>query len=41
MFGVSEQMAKALMKERLAAAECRGEQREWCRNEFRVAVRHG
>ncbi len=41
MFGANEAMARVLMKERLAAADCKGEHREWCRNEYRVAVRHG
>ncbi len=41
MFGASEGYVQALMKERTRAAECRGNEREWCRNEYRTEIRHG
>ena len=41
MFGASEEIAKVLVKERLRAVDCKGEHREWCRNEYRMGIRHG
>lgn len=41
MFGASEEFARTLMKERIMQTECKGEQREWCRNEYRAGPRNG
>lgn len=41
MFGPNEEIARALVKERLRAVDCKGEYREWCRLEYRLGTRHG
>ena len=41
MFGANEEIARVLVKERLRAADCKGEYREWCRLEYRLGTRHG
>lgn len=41
MLGANEEIARALMRERVRAADCKGERREWCRLEYRTVVRHG
>lgn len=41
MFGASEEFARILMKERLMRTECKGKQRDWCRNEYRTGPRYG
>ncbi len=41
MIGLSEAYARTLMKERLMWTECKGEQREWCRIEYRTGRRDG
>ncbi len=41
MFATNEEMVKTLVKERMQAYECKGEAREWCRNEYRRVSRSG
>lgn len=41
MFGASEEFARMLMKERIMRTECKGEQRDWCRLEYRMGPRYG
>ncbi len=41
MFGVSEELARTLAKERSQAVTCKGEYREWCLTECCRGVRHG